>query len=1394
MKRILLCFSGFCLLFLLEGCSKKESIYDSFSDDEENVTKCGTLDAECCQNRICHNGLVCDIKLNICKEKVGESDTDDDIPEQDFPDEDFFEEDSEREDSGGDDNDFVEDEPEDDDSGDDDHIQTPCEPNPCVWVANSTGICALEENDGYFCKCQTNYTWNPSTLKCEADTRSAECPPKPENTVWSDSEAGGLFSQTWSSSGWKPEISASTYSESAEICAFKCVSEDYKWNGSECINLCMPENPCTGFANSTGNCTTISPTEYLCECSSGYFWWGAETGCTKNLNLGRICTALDKCYNNLAQIECQNPGGDFFGQDVQYAASGSCTPQDFSIVETEIENEKIILDNNTNLEWLPKIPEETYNWEDAQNYCSTLVYGGYDDWRVPMPNELLTIFVNGKVTPALDRTIFTDMPERGKLWSTEYIKDENKAWYASINSAYSYFDSKEEKLNVLCVRGRKLSTAIFSVSSKNGDEVVTDSVTGLIWQKTYVEKNWQQALQYCESLTYAGYRDWRLPNKNELSSLVNYEIYNPASDFPDMPSKTFWTSSSSTVRSFAWRINFLSGMVHDDLFIYSENGGVGSFYEKTATNKVRCVRSEICGENKFWNGSECVADPCSSESCDKPHSLGNCQPRTDSVYSCDCESGYFWNGSACINPCDTNSCGSDPNSNGTCTVINSELYYCGCKNGYGWNNGKCMKNSENLNIGSICTGQTICYNNVESVACPALGEDFFGQDAQYSASGSCTPQNFTINGEIENEKTVIDNNTGLEWQQDKADGSYTWANAYLYCDNLEYAGHDDWRLPSPLEIMTILERSKYFSSINTLYFPKIRQSVEDSGALWTSKNYIADSQDAWSVSIIYGSIKHKSKSTPGYVLCVRGETLPNARFASSTVNDDTVISDLSTGLMWQKEFATGKTWYEALEYCANSAYANHSDWRLPNENELISLLNHNKSDSPYSEFDGLNGVFFSSSTYVTNDDYAALSVNFNSGNAENLYKTTNGSVICVRSDLCGENKFWNGFECLQDPCRPDSCSLPHAGICQPENESAYSCSCEYGYFWNGFACVSPCDPNPCAGDPNSDGVCTAFNSEVYYCGCNSVSSWNGGSCKEFSSAMTLGNICTGQTNCYNNSEVLPCSSAGEDFFGQDAQFAAFDKCTPQNFTIVDTGIENENIVLDNNTKLQWQQTPSEETMFWKNAYIYCDTLNYGGFDDWRLPNPLELLTIVDNSGDSMPVEPLYSKKFWTSKTYDTANEAYYFNAFYPSYRGSKFNNYKVLCVRGNEIPNATLSSSTGDNGDVTVSDSRTGLMWQKNYTTGLTWLDALKYCENSNYAEYSDWRLPNRNELTSLINYDRIEKPISDFPEMPIAESFWTSTSMHKSTSYAYIVIFGWGETTNYIKNKKLSAICVRNN
>jgi hypothetical protein len=97
-----------------------------------------------------------------------------------------------------------------------------------------------------------------------------------------------------------------------------------------------------------------------------------------------------------------------------------------------------------------------------------------------------------------------------------------------------------------------------------------------------------------------------------------------------------------------------------------------------------------------------------------------------------------------------------------------------------------------------------------------------------------------------------------------------------------------------------------------------------------------------------------------------------------------------------------------------------------------------------------------------------------------------------------------------------------------------------------------------------------------------------------------------------------------------------------------------------------------------------------------------------------------------------------------------------------------------DTADDTVTDTCTGLMWQKetgNNGNGLNWCDALAYCENLSFAGHDDWRLPNVRELQSIVDYGRINPSID--PVFGALSSFyWSSTSFAAGPDFAWFVEF----------------------
>lgn len=104
-----------------------------------------------------------------------------------------------------------------------------------------------------------------------------------------------------------------------------------------------------------------------------------------------------------------------------------------------------------------------------------------------------------------------------------------------------------------------------------------------------------------------------------------------------------------------------------------------------------------------------------------------------------------------------------------------------------------------------------------------------------------------------------------------------------------------------------------------------------------------------------------------------------------------------------------------------------------------------------------------------------------------------------------------------------------------------------------------------------------------------------------------------------------------------------------------------------------------------------------------------------------------------------------------------------------------------DNDD-TITDLRTGLMWQKRSATRkMTWREALQYCENLELAGYTDWRLPNINELHSLAIYGRYDPAadsVFEWPPWPhgcCGEYHWSSSTNVFYKDRAWRVYFPYG-------------------
>ena len=683
-----------------------------------------------------------------------------------------------------------------------------------------------------------------------------------------------------------------------------------------------------------------------------------------------------------------------------------------------------------------------------------------------------------------------------------------------------------------------------------------------------------------------------------------------------------------------------------------------------------------------------------------------------------------------MDPCDPNPCGEFANTDGTCKNKDNGSFECGCVEGYFWGYLGCKK----IAIANLCTGQDKCYYGDDYDSrplqkCPREDSVIYGQDAQYAEKGYCLKIDFEINRSFENEPTHINKVMQLEWMQTDSSVTRIWEEAEKYCNDLNYGGHDDWRLPLPKELMAIVPRTQHSNNFSHLF--------------WSSMSLHEDELSAWYLNTMF-YINSTRKTSKLNVRCTRGdntrfmESKPESgRFEIINMNGTKMIKDSQSGILWQADYSKEYDWIEALPYCERSNYAGFSDWRLPNIFELTSILNYEYelvSEFPLAEkiSSEQNSSFWSSTTNDFYDSPAAQGMDLKNGSNITLLKDkVKARALCIRNEPCREGFWWNGTECVRNPCEKNQCKdMEHSdGKCGTDDFKSYFCGCLEGWFWDGRQCTeNPCEPNPCGEYENSTGECMAENSFSFICSCGEGYWWWGKKDGCVAERPHQRRICTGQTKCYDMEKEIVCPVEGEDFFGQDSQYARLGYCAPQNFRI-DDSVENEPIVIDKNTGLEWQQ------IFTSTNYSgYCSELTYGGYSDWRLPTLAELLTLLYYD-DSPTINLKYfpgtpPEIFWTSGSCNINFEKAEILAI-------DVNSGFTRCVRGEDFEENRGNIKTVLYEDGYLYTNHTmNLMWTsfepEYYYEKNIWSERMKYCEDLDFAGFSDWRLPNIRELTSI--------------------------------------------------------------
>jgi hypothetical protein len=148
-----------------------------------------------------------------------------------------------------------------------------------------------------------------------------------------------------------------------------------------------------------------------------------------------------------------------------------------------------------------------------------------------------------------------------------------------------------------------------------------------------------------------------------------------------------------------------------------------------------------------------------------------------------------------------------------------------------------------------------CSDGTSAVACPSAGGTAYGQDANYRLH----VPTYTTTAD-----TVTDSVTGLTWQRDFSASTLSWAEAQSYCDDLVLAGNFDWRLPTVLELISIVDNGRMNPSIDTAAFP-----ATPMWSFWSSSPYAPIKEDAWLVDFADGHPSHYGRWYGSKVRCVR---------------------------------------------------------------------------------------------------------------------------------------------------------------------------------------------------------------------------------------------------------------------------------------------------------------------------------------------------------------------------------------------------------------------------------------------------------------------------------------------------------------------------------------------
>jgi hypothetical protein len=572
-------------------------------------------------------------------------------------------------------------------------------------------------------------------------------------------------------------------------------------------------------------------------------------------------------------------------------------------------------------------------WQTAVDYVKCLNYNsylGHNDWRLPNINEMMSMSNSQQASSATWLNTLGFSGINAVYWSsTTFAGDVSNALNVDLSNGHAGFAPKTpttgyawpvrsgQSAGVITLPktgqticwddaynptdcagtrqdGELQSGAVWPTQrfTDNGNQTMSDNLTGLIWTKDpklMVTRNptfdkdgtfsdgsvtWQHAIDYILKLNmdvYLGFSDWRLPNVNELTSIVNISQADPAGwltspvGFGAFASYTYWTSSTYTTNTGdAWSVSLNSldrsgygktgnaqvwpvrgGLAPPSSALSISKSGSGSGVVSSNVGSVAITWNVNNGSASYAAGTvvTLTATPDTTSiftgwtgAC--TNASGPCVVTMDAARSVTATFNLKVNGvcnpvshASIVTVAPTASlCSTGPAS----AVTGSGPWNWTCGGSNGGTDASCVAYQQGKPAIQLSkTGQTSCWEATGTLLSSCKGS---GQDGDLQMGTAWPNPRFTDNSvATPTDLTVTDNLTGLIWTKDanlivsrnpefdtvgtNGDGLVTWQHALDYIKKLNtenYLGHSDWRLPNRNEQESLINLGAVIP-INWLY-------------------------------------------------------------------------------------------------------------------------------------------------------------------------------------------------------------------------------------------------------------------------------------------------------------------------------------------------------------------------------------------------------------------------------------------------------------------------------------------------------------------------------------------------------------------------------------------------